>query len=527
MTITVWDVFHDSVFQQGDPQICAGSAGMNGAVRWVYTHERYDVTEFLSGGEMLIIEGSTLVEHADDKELSAYVDALSQAGVSALVMELVDFFTEVPAALTRRADELSLPVIGLHTRVPFVALCQEINTAIAREQLMAHVQVDNLSTALASSFSSASSVTDIARSLCSTLGEHVLIVAADGALLASEGLGTGEHHGGGRSDIPQNRIFRVPAADGMPVATVIISQRMTVMDERTRQCIATLLAHALPPFVTLDIKARLQMRILQGAARSGKRPSMEETFQTHNMLRAIGLLDDMRALPFAVRIRHWEDDAQTLKSCIAHAEDAMIPGRTSLIVTLEGDLLVGAVLSDDASWFPSMTAYGHDVLRAIAEVGCDAVQIIEGAPASDAADLLEAIAAVRFAAQSVVDRPSRVHAQAGPEPQGQSPIIPVNAIAYRRLLSIPSTMDAAHAFVAQVAGSLVDADDVLIDTLCMLSDCMGSKTLACDWLGVQRQTLYNRLERVERLTGISQRDTVSWSAMLVGAKLIHEMRAAD
>lgn len=82
----------------------------------------------------------------------AYVDALHRAKVSALAMELVDFFNEVPRALAQRADELGLPVIGLRRRMPFVALCQEINTAITREQLTAHLQVDNLSTSLASRF---------------------------------------------------------------------------------------------------------------------------------------------------------------------------------------------------------------------------------------------------------------------------------------------------------------------------------------------------------------------------------------
>ena len=103
----------------------------------------------------------------------------------------------------------------------------------------------------------------------------------------------------------------------------------------------------------------------------------------------------------------------------------------------------------------------------------------------------------------------------------------MSASAYRRLLSVATAQDAVHTFVSQVAGPLIDADDMLIDTLCVLMDCMGSKTMACEWLGIQRQTLYNRLECVERLTGISQHDTVSWSAMLVGVKLIHELRALD
>lgn len=305
MLITVWDVFCAPIFQQCNPQIAAGAAGMRNAVRWAYTQERYDVTEFLVGGEILIIEGSALAEHADDEGLIAYVDALHRAKVSALAMELVDFFNEVPRALAQRADELGLPVIGLRRRMPFVALCQEINTAITREQLTAHLQVDNLSTSLASRFSLANTVSDVARALADTLGEHVTIIAADGSLAASEGLD-------GVTERSKDIAFRVPSADGMPVATVIVTQYMTVMEPQARSCITSLLTQTLPAFVTSDIGEKLQVRLLCGMTSSDMGPSAEEILQTQDMIRALGLLTDMRALPFAVRVEHWDHGAQVL-----------------------------------------------------------------------------------------------------------------------------------------------------------------------------------------------------------------------
>ena len=33
-----------------------GETGIDNVVRWAYTHESYDVTQFLIGGEFLIIE---------------------------------------------------------------------------------------------------------------------------------------------------------------------------------------------------------------------------------------------------------------------------------------------------------------------------------------------------------------------------------------------------------------------------------------------------------------------------------------
>lgn len=503
MSMNVWDVFHDSVFQKCNPCVVAGEQGMKRIVRWVYTHERYDVTKFLSGGEMLIIEGSTLSQHADSADLCAYVDALNRAQVSALVMELVDYFTEVPEALVRRANEVGLPVIGLRFRMPFVTLCQEINTAIAREQLLSHLKVDNLSTTLAKRFSTVTNIAGIARVLADTLGEHVNIIAVYGEVLASEGIES-------PSSSDNNDItLRIAPTPGMPIATVVISQRMTMLGADTRRCITALVGQVLPPFINLNIREKIQLKLLRGLQNPDTRAQPSEIADADGLLHALKLMSDMRALPFAVRIVSWGDRASTFAACVDKARSMMITGRTDLILSLDDDLLMGCILSDDASWFSSMSEFGHDVMRAIVQAGGDSIGVVEGILATDAATLLNAIGAVRFASQEKIM---------------SGAVVSVAASAFRRLLSIDNTLDAVRAFVSQTAGSLEDADDQVINTLCILADCMGNKTIACERLGIRRQTLYNRLERVEQLTGIPQCDSTSWSLALMSAKFIRALR---
>lgn len=64
------------------------------------------------------------------------------------------------------------------------------------------------------------------------------IIAADGSLAASEGLD-------GVTERSKDMAFRVPSADGMPVATVIVTQYMTVMEPQARSCITSLLTQTL------------------------------------------------------------------------------------------------------------------------------------------------------------------------------------------------------------------------------------------------------------------------------------------
>lgn len=187
MSVTMWDVFRDPVFRQCDPLIAAGHAGLDGEVRWAYTQERYDVTKFLSGGELLIIAGSALAG-LDDEAMRGYVDALADAGVSGLAIELVDFFKDVPAALSLATDNRGLPVLGLRKRAPFVDLCQEINTRIVREQMLSTMELDTLSSSLRRGLANASSARDIAAVLFRVLGEPIVIFDADCSIIASAGL---------------------------------------------------------------------------------------------------------------------------------------------------------------------------------------------------------------------------------------------------------------------------------------------------------------------------------------------------
>ena len=114
---------------------------MDRTVRWAYTNERYDIASFLSGGELVIIEGSALLGHMGDDEVIRYVDTLVDAGVAGLAIELVEGVRTVPKAMIARADERGLPVIGMHRRMPFVDLCQSINTSIVKDQLLVQVRL--------------------------------------------------------------------------------------------------------------------------------------------------------------------------------------------------------------------------------------------------------------------------------------------------------------------------------------------------------------------------------------------------
>ena len=86
MTVSIRSVLHNTQFKRADPVVEVEGKDLDTPVRWVFTNEREDVSSFLSGGEMLIIEGNALLAADWHGTLGQYVASLAQAGVAALVV---------------------------------------------------------------------------------------------------------------------------------------------------------------------------------------------------------------------------------------------------------------------------------------------------------------------------------------------------------------------------------------------------------------------------------------------------------
>ncbi|WP_314688198.1 PucR family transcriptional regulator ligand-binding domain-containing protein [uncultured Bifidobacterium sp.] len=512
MSVSIRDVLQGPVFRRCDPCVAAGREGIGKEVRWAYTNERYDVTRFLGGGELLIIEGSALSEHASPGELETYVDSLAEANVSGIAIELLDHFTAVPEAMVARADELGLPVIGLRRRQPFVALCQEINSRITREQLLAHMEVDNLSSALNARFSRSQSVQDVADALADVIGEHVLILGTDGVLMATAGTREDPGQADGRDPVAGGnggfaRDLVLPVSyDEFLVANVVVSQSIAVVNADSRRCVESSLARALPPFVSVPVAAKMRMRLLAGS-RDGVLASDEEAADAESLLRALGPLAGAHCLPFIVGIRSWRNDGATASDALDVLRGAS-PRNVSLLAELEGTEIVGAFLTDDPELFAGLADVARRRLRALPRTSD--LRIVEGMPAVGARGLLDSLAAVRY-----VDRI---------EPAAWGRIVSSGGYAFRRMASVANSTTAMRMFVAQTAGSLQRADDVALDTLCALGESLGDKTEACGRLGVSRQALYARLDRIAQMTGVPRHDPSSWSLMTVAARMVRETR---
>ena len=113
MTVSIRSVLHNTQFKRADPVVEVEGKDLDTPVRWVFTNEREDVSSFLSGGEMLIIEGNALLAADWHGTLGQYVASLAQAGVAALVARIQ--LVSATAGFGSACFDCSLAISSSHT----------------------------------------------------------------------------------------------------------------------------------------------------------------------------------------------------------------------------------------------------------------------------------------------------------------------------------------------------------------------------------------------------------------------------
>jgi Purine catabolism regulatory protein-like family/PucR C-terminal helix-turn-helix domain len=112
-------------------ELICGGAQIDQPVTWVHVSEIMDIWRFLSGGELLLSTGLELMR-VSSATRRGYIRGLSQAGIRALGLELVQWVTEVPSELLETARELNFPIVVFRAEVSFRELTRAAHQEILR-----------------------------------------------------------------------------------------------------------------------------------------------------------------------------------------------------------------------------------------------------------------------------------------------------------------------------------------------------------------------------------------------------------
>ncbi|NLV72003.1 MAG: PucR family transcriptional regulator [Actinobacteria bacterium] len=112
-------------------EVLAGQSRLDEPVTWVHVSEVMDAWRFLSGGELLVSTGLELAR-ATEADRVAYMRSLVESGAQGLVLELAQWFKDVPDELLQTARLTNFPLVVFRNEVRFADLTKAAHERILR-----------------------------------------------------------------------------------------------------------------------------------------------------------------------------------------------------------------------------------------------------------------------------------------------------------------------------------------------------------------------------------------------------------
>lgn len=486
MPFTLSDLLALPSVQSARPEPAGSREGLDGrVVRWVHTSEIHDIAPLLKGGEALLTTGLGLVALPAEAH-RAYAAALARVGVAALLLELGRSFPTAPPALLDEAARVGLPVILLRGVVPFIEVTEEAHAAILDQEVTALREVAEQRTRLLQAMAESPGVVGLVGACSRLAGQPASLVTADGELVAGSSVPESGDEDQGVDVVVGGRVWG----------------RLTLHGPAGPRAGATL--EAAGPLVALEVQRspagtssrRLSAAQLLSDLVSGRYPSTRDLAS-----RALGV-------GFVVRPGH------SVVGCVVRPRSfrSTLPGwlqtvqeissrhlGATMVAEQDGHVLVGAAVPA-AGARRQLAALTADLNARLGAVG--GVLVCAGPLVDDVPALAESL-------QSALDTADLAVRMAT-----ASDLVLSEDVALYQLLRTMVDDAALEQFTTGQLGPLLQHDARtgagLVMTLDTLFVAGMSKSRAADMLGVRRQTLYGRVERICQLLGgvdLEQRET--------------------
>lgn len=448
-------------------------------IRWVHSSEVYEMGSLLAGGELLLTTGLGLHGRTSE-QLAAYVRRLADAGCAALAIELGRSFFEVPEPMVAEARRTGLVLLALTKVVPFERFGEDFHELLLHRRLGAAAQGEVLLQELVAEVLAGAGLRALLDAVSRTAGCAVELYDPDDQLVERSSTRSVEAEG---TTLAQVRaagtllgrlVFRAPDTD-----------RLRTIADRAAVAVALELGRLRGPGSVRDPAESLLTDLLADAVHT---PG-----EVRRRLDDLGwrCSPDRPLLPLAVDLDPRVPLAEETAAVAATAHTAY---GGALVTTVGGDalLLVRAaggparIRRATEEWYADLAArLGRRPLVAATTPVADPAAV--GPGLQDARTLLRD--ARDFGVRSRLTRP--------------------RDLAMHQLLSaLPA--ERLERFIADQIGLLVEHDrrhaSTLVRTLDALLRAGGSKQAAAVELGIRRQTLYARIQRIESLLGADLAD---------------------
>lgn len=491
-TLTVADALRLPVLRRGLPEVHAGADALDRPIRWVHAGEAPSLPDLLVGGELLLTTGMGIGRTAGEQR--RFVARLAEHGLAALVIELGSAHAAPPPALVRAAEEHDLPLIALRREVPFVAVTEAIHTEIVNSHYALLRRGEEIHRRLTALMLDGHGLPEVLGALAEMLRNPVSLERADGQLLYhAQPPGTA----GDPRDAGGEETASAPVQTGgqRPPLRLVVAAAVGPLLPVT----SLALGHAAEIVALALLRARQEEELVirqRGNVLADLAAGRVGGADAARQVEAVGLRPAPElVLPVAVTLRTGAaaDATDTAATLIGDAQrDLDARGARALFGAQSGaGRLLGVVaLHDPAARAEVAGMVAAAARRAVARrLGPAEVVVAAGRPAGwDAAGAELRLAADCATAAALLP---------------PAPWFAVEDLEVERLLWRWRGDEELAAFVRRVLGPLLDHDarrkSPLLPTLEALLANGGRKAEAARALHVNRQGLYHRIERLQRL----------------------------
>jgi purine catabolism regulator len=503
--------------RRGAPQVLAGSDQLQRPIRWAHSCEARHVPQLLEGDEVLLMTGMGIPSAGAEQR--AFVRDLVAHRVAGLVLELGHVFKRVPEPLVAEAKRQRLPLVALHQEVRFVEVTKQLHTAILSRQLSIERRSGELHARLTEMLIEGAGVPAILDEVAGAIGNPLLLERVGGEVLFHAANGASAEDVRGHWELLRPR---VDAGE----EDVVAAARVTASGER-RWGRVVVVPHERPVDVlAATVLDRVAPLIALALMRTGQEPLLESrergNFLHDVMADRLGF-EDMG--PRAVALGLPEHHPRLLGLVLSrrtvggvgagaaadepHAFGALRDVREALRGWAIGALMGTRPSTDDVVMLlalpPAMereVAVGH-VVDAIAAAELEPVAgrsltVAAGPLIGEWAHVGPALRLAAETAETMRDGPiRRWHDATVPDVE--------------RLLWGLRDDERLAAFARQRLAPVLDHDRVrgaapLLATLESLCDHHWHKADAARALSIRRQSLYARIERLDRVLGADLED---------------------
>jgi len=466
----------------GAPLVVHGDAD-SCLVRWVHSSEVFEMGPLLRGGELLLTTGLGL-RGVSGPELERYIEALADAGLAALALELGRTFADVPPPMLRAARRRSLTLVAFQEVVPFEVVVEAFHELVMDREHTTLRVADRIWRGLLDTVLNGEGLHALIQRVADLARSDAHLVARDGRLVATS-------KGGAAPPEPSASNSRVIEVMGTPWGTLVVGGR--------RSQIHTAVLDRAAKAVSLEL-------IRTGSAQEGE--AVANTLLRDIVSNRLPSTDELRS---RCEIAGFPAEPGRPIIGLAVVGDRRIPGPLMVSTAQRscresfGACIVGQV--DDEVLVVARAPRGdEDQLRRQLSTMCAAIStaveqatgyaiitVAAGSPAEDVDGLAKAITQAREVA--AIARRLGTRRQA----------LLARDLGIYRLLSHFGNEPELTDFLREQIGPLLDHDAThsseLVQTLDTFLQHGLAKTETATALGIRRQTLYNRLDRINAVLG--------------------------